>query len=54
MELDIILVMMIRAFVGDYSISPALLLQEENLGNLVELHPALLAEILAHYDYGLL
>lgn len=29
-------------------------LQEENLGNLVELHPALLAEILAHYDYGLL
>lgn len=29
-------------------------LQEENLGNLVERHPALLAEILAHYDYGLL
>jgi len=30
------------------------LLREENLGNLVEQHPALLAQILAHYDYGLL
>lgn len=30
------------------------LLQEENLGNLIEHHPALLGEILAHYDYGLL
>lgn len=31
-----------------------LLLNEENLGNLVEHHPVLLSEILAHYDYGLL
>ncbi len=30
------------------------LLSEENLGNLVEHHPLLLSEILAHYDYGLL
>ena len=30
------------------------LLSEENLGNLVERHPALLAQILVHYDYGLL
>lgn len=30
-----------------------LLLQQENLGNLVEHHRALLAQILAHYDYGL-
>ncbi|MUL39269.1 RES family NAD+ phosphorylase [Gloeocapsopsis dulcis] len=30
------------------------LLREENLGNLVEQHPVLLAQILAHYDYGLL
>lgn len=30
------------------------LLSEENLGNLVERHPALLAQMLAHYDYGLL
>lgn len=27
---------------------------EENLGNLVDNHPSLLASILAHYDYGLL
>lgn len=51
MELDIILAMMIRWGLFDKSRS---VLQEENLGNLVELHPALLAEILAHYDYGLL
>lgn len=31
-----------------------LLLSEENLGNLVEQHPVLLAQMLAHYDYGLL
>jgi hypothetical protein len=29
-------------------------LGEENLGNLVDARPVLLAEILAHYDYGLL
>ncbi len=30
------------------------LLSEENLGNLVEQHPVILAQMLAHYDYGLL
>ena len=29
-------------------------IREENLGNLVDSHPVLLGEILAHYDYGLL
>jgi hypothetical protein len=29
-------------------------LSEENLGNLVDRHPKLLAEILEHYNYGLL
>lgn len=29
-------------------------LSEKNWGNLVDAHPALLAQILAHYDYGLL
>lgn len=29
-------------------------LSENNLGNLVDSHPVLLSEILAHYDYGLL
>jgi hypothetical protein len=29
-------------------------LQEQNLGNLIDYHPHLLAAILAHYDYGLL
>lgn len=29
-------------------------LQEQNLGNLLESHPSLLAEILNCYDYGLL
>jgi len=31
-----------------------LLLREENLSNLVEQHPVLLAQMLTHYDYGLL